>query len=160
MIAGKIFPILCLGAMVAGGLVAYGQGTDHTTTKDTSARPIESRYDYVEAFRPFFYTGNGNRYRSASGQPGPDYWQNKVDYQIKAHLDETTRTITATVVMQYTNNSPDALDFLWIQLDQNLFAKDSRGRITLPQANSRYGDVRSEFDGGYAIRNVSDGTGN
>src|SRR5690554_5725099 len=69
-----------------------------------------SNYDYVEAFNPYFYTKNGNLLRSASGKPGPQYWQNNVDYKISAALDDQKREITAKVSMSYTNNSPDQLD--------------------------------------------------
>lgn len=144
-------------SLLHAGPGAYAQSEN---AQQHHTAEITSRYDYVEAFKPFFYASNGNSYRSASGQPGPDYWQNAVDYQIKAHLDETTRRITATVTMHYTNNSPDELAFLWIQLDQNLFAKDSRGRVSLPPVNSRYGDFRSDFDGGYTIKEVVDVAGN
>ncbi|HEX8386472.1 MAG TPA: M1 family peptidase, partial [Rubricoccaceae bacterium] len=68
-----------------------------------------------------------NRYRSADGRPGPDYWQNRNDYRISAALDTTTHTVTGTVRLTYTNNSPEALPFLWFHLEQNLFAPGSRG---------------------------------
>lgn len=124
-----------------------------------SAFAQESKYDYVEAFQSFFYTNNGSEYRSASGKPGPKYWQNAVDYQIKAHLNDQTDRITATVTMEYTNNSPDILDFVWLQLDQNMFSKEGRGQLILPLSRSRYGDALSDFDGGYEITLVADGAG-
>lgn len=119
----------------------------------------ESKYDYKEAFDPFFYTTNGNEYRTASGMPGPKYWQNAVDYKISARLNDQTNEITATVTLEYTNNSPDQLDFIWLQLDQNMFSKEGRGRLIVPLTKSRYGDARSDFDGGYDIKSVKFGTG-
>ena len=68
-----------------------------------------------------------NRYRSASGRPGPDYWQNRNDYRIEAELDTTTHTLTGTVTLTYTNESPEALETLWFHLEQNLFRTGSRG---------------------------------
>ncbi|HEX9952584.1 MAG TPA: M1 family metallopeptidase [Rubricoccaceae bacterium] len=65
--------------------------------------------------------------RTADGRPGPGYWQNRTDYRIRAALDSTTNTVAGTVTLRYTNNSPDALPFLWMQLEQNLFADGSRG---------------------------------
>ncbi len=63
--------------------------------------------------------------------------------------------ITASVTVSYTNNSPHALQYLWLQLDENLYEKDSRGKAKLPaNARSRYGDVNSKFDGGYKITSV------
>lgn len=125
-----------------------------------SAQIHESIYSYTEAFAPDFYTTNGTEYRSASGKPGPKYWQNAVDYKISAHLDEDSHTITADMALAYTNNSPDNLEFLWLQLDQNMFSRDSRGQQIVPLANSRYGDSMSGFDGGYNIRSVTLSNGN
>lgn len=71
-----------------------------------------------------------NTYRNASGAPGHQYWQQKVDYRIVATLDETKRRITARATVRYTNNSPDALPWLWMQLDQNIFKRDSMAELT------------------------------
>lgn len=69
----------------------------------------------------------GNPYRTATGEPGPAYWQNKADYVIDVALDDKTNVITGTATITYTNNSPKALSALWLQLEQNVFKKDSRG---------------------------------
>src|SRR6187551_3568158 len=90
-----------------------------------------SIYDYHEAFAPNFYTKNATETRSASGQPGPKYWQNRADYNLTASLNEANNEIKGTVVISYTNNSPDKLGFIWLQLDQNLFKKDSRGNAVI-----------------------------
>jgi hypothetical protein len=66
-----------------------------------------------------------NVYRNAAGEPGHQYWQQKVDYQIKARLDENKRRIEASETITYKNNSPDTLKYLWLQLDQNKFKSDS-----------------------------------
>jgi hypothetical protein len=71
-----------------------------------------------------------NTYRNASGAPGPQYWQQKVDYAIKAELDEFRRRLTARATIRYTNNSPDSLPWLWMQLDQNIFKRDSMAELT------------------------------
>ena len=119
----------------------------------------ESNYDYKEAFNPFFYTHNGTEYRSASGMPGPKYWQNSADYKIAVKLNDQTHEISGTVTMEYTNNSPDALDFIWMQLDQNMFSQEGRGHQVVPLTKSRYGDAQSDFDGGYDIKSVKIGGG-
>ncbi|QNL49951.1 M1 family metallopeptidase [Olivibacter sp. SDN3] len=111
-------------------------------------------YSYKEAFAPIFYSHNGNDYRSASGKPGHKYWQNRVDYKIKASLNDQTKEIDAIVEMDYTNNSPDNLDFIWIQLDQNMFSKKGRGSQIVPVGKSRYGSHDDPFDGGYTIESV------
>src|SRR3546814_11069504 len=59
--------------------------------------------------------------------PGPDYWQNRADYAIRATLDTKAKAIRGTVRIAYTNNSPDTLDVLWLHLEQNLYKADSRG---------------------------------
>ena len=90
-----------------------------------------SHYDQHIAFDPLFYPSNGNEYRSASGEPGPAYWQNRADYKITATLDTAKHTVTGTVIITYKNNSPDNLKFLWLQLDQNIYREDSRGKQQL-----------------------------
>jgi hypothetical protein len=64
--------------------------------------------------------------RSAGGIPGPGYWQNRADYTIAARIDPAIKMLTATETITYTNNSPDALDILWVQLDQNIYRRDAR----------------------------------
>ncbi|MEM8935721.1 MAG: M1 family metallopeptidase [Pseudomonadota bacterium] len=71
-----------------------------------------------------------NVYRNASGAPGPQYWQQRADYVINVTLDEVERRIVADQRVTYTNNSPDALRYLWVALDQNRFDNDSIARRT------------------------------
>jgi hypothetical protein len=117
--------------------------------------PIVSKYDYHDAFAPNFYTKNGTETRSASGQPGPKYWQNRADYQLTAQLNETTNEISGTEILTYTNNSPDALSFLWMHLDQNAFKKDSRGNAIIELTGSRGGTKGEILEGGFKIKSVS-----
>ncbi|MGN6605100.1 MAG: M1 family metallopeptidase [Ginsengibacter sp.] len=97
-----------------------------------------SHYDQHKAFAPFFYPSNGNEYRSASGQPGPAYWQNRADYKINVKLDTAEKRVTGTVVINYKNNSPDPLKFLWLQLDQNIYRQDSRAEATTLISGGRW----------------------
>jgi len=60
-----------------------------------------------------------NVYRTASGAPGPQYWQQRIDYNIKCELDEKNQTLTGSEIITYYNNSPDAIQYLWLQLDEN-----------------------------------------
>lgn len=76
-----------------------------------------------------------NVYRSASGAPGPMYWQQKVDYVIDAKLDEDKQRITASMDITYTNNSPDTLTYLWLALDQNRFKDGSLARTSETSSN-------------------------
>ena len=83
-----------------------------------------------ETFAPFDMGQAVNAYRGGDGLPGPGYWQNRADYAIHATLDPATHAIAATVTITYTNNSSSTLDVMWLQLDQNIYKPDSRGRIT------------------------------
>ena len=78
-----------------------------------------TNYDYHDAFGPIFYSKNGNDIRSASGQPGPKYWQNRADYKLSVRLNEQTNEISGTEILTYTNNRPDKMSFIWMQLDQD-----------------------------------------
>ena len=97
-----------------------------------------------------------NRYRSANGLPGPDYWQNRANYVIHASLDTKTPSLRGEEIITYVNNSPDTLSVLWMQLDQNLYRKDSRGALAGDNArqNTTDGFVLDSvelLDGGRAI---------
>jgi len=124
-----------------------------TSMAQTTTAPV-TNYSPADAFGPLFYTQNGNEYRSASGAPGPKYWQNRVDYNISSNLDENTNTVSGTITITYKNNSPDKLPYLWLQLDQNTFKETSRGYAITP-ARSRYGAQGEKFDAGYKITNIS-----
>ncbi|WP_394801516.1 M1 family metallopeptidase [Belliella filtrata] len=103
-----------------------------------------------DAFTEIGYR-QGSAYRTASGKPGPSYWQNKSDYVISVELDEANHSVKGSWKITYTNNSPEALDFVWLYLEQNRFTESSRGTLTTPVQGNRYsGDV----DGGYDISNV------
>ena len=115
----------------------------------------------ITVTRPFFTTTDDpfhridrmdwpgpNSYRTATGAPGPDYWQQRADYTVAATLDTAGKRIRGTVSIRYTNNSPDTLRFVWLQLDQNLYRPMSKGSAMFP-AESRWG-VRG-FQGGYEI---------
>lgn len=125
----------------------------HSQTNTATAAP-ESKYDYHEAFSSMFYTSNGTEFRSASGMPGPGYWQNRADYQLTASLNETTNEIAGKAVITYTNNSPDPMGFVWLYLEQNIFNKDSRGAAIVPLRGSRYDSKGESFDGGMKIKSV------
>ncbi|MFL5553432.1 MAG: M1 family metallopeptidase [Gemmatimonadaceae bacterium] len=92
-----------------------------------------------------------NRYRSPAGAPGPDYWQQRADYTIVATLDTSTTEVAGSVQIRYTNNSPDTLRYVWLQVDQNLYRSGSKGSALFP-ADSRWG-VRG-FAGGFDLEDV------
>lgn len=118
----------------------------------------QSKFNHREAFNPNFYPQTGNDYRSASGEPGPKYWQNRADYKINATLDTLTHKVSGNVEITYTNNSPDALKFLWLQVDQNIYHPASRGSATTTQAGGRW--ANADFTDGHVIKSISvDGGG-
>jgi len=90
----------------------------------------KSAYDPLQTFAPLTLPGPVNSYRSGNGAPGPDYWQNRVDYEIHAAIDTDSKTLSASEVITYANNSSDRLDSLWVQLDQNIYRKDARAAHT------------------------------
>ncbi|WP_153915523.1 M1 family metallopeptidase [Shewanella sp. TC10] len=92
-----------------------------------NASPIEqTKGDFEDKFRQLEESHpTPNDYRNAAGEPGKDYWQQQVDYNIKVKLDESKRRISASQVITYHNNSPYTLKYLWIQLEQNRFSSDS-----------------------------------
>ncbi len=116
-----------------------------------------------------------NNYRTASGAPGHEYWQQRADYDIKVELDDEKQRITGSETVTYTNNSPDPLSYIWLQLDQNILDKESDTYKTQTGAGrrggmSQLGDKMSpsqlkaladrSFDGGHKIQYVRDATGN
>jgi hypothetical protein len=112
----------------------------------------QSKYDHREAFHPFFYPYPGNEVRSASGEPGGKYWQNKADYSINATINPTEHSVTGSVTLTYTNNSPDDLRFIWLQLDQNIYKADSRASATTTTQGGRW--ANGKFSDGYVIKSV------
>ena len=114
----------------------------------------QSTYDYVKAFETAFYNDGSTATRSASGKPGHKYWQNRADYIIDVELDTLSDIIMGKEIIRYTNNSPDDLDFLWLQMDQNLFMEDSRGGAIIPLRGSRNGSKGQVLDGGFKISAV------
>lgn len=109
-----------------------------------------------------------NTYRTASGAPGVEYWQQKADYKIKVELSEEKQTITGSETITYYNNSPDVLTYLWLQLDQNMRSKESnspkvsasrmREEVAAKSLERQVDDI--DYDGGFKIMAVksADGT--
>ena len=108
-----------------------------------------------------------NVYRTASGAPGHEYYQQKADYVINVQLDENNHVISGNETITYTNNSPDALEYLWVQLDQNVRAKNSQGQLASTNnmdnrmsfgALKRMHDI-ANFDGGFKLEKVTNTRG-
>jgi len=136
------------------------------------AQVSQTKGSFVDKFRQLDEVlPTANNWRTASGAPGADYWQQRVDYSIKARLDEDKKRIIASEEITYHNNSPDTLNFLWVQLDQNRFSNSSMSRTTetaevsltgtdqLSFASLRREQAFETFDGGYKIVAVTQGNG-
>jgi aminopeptidase N len=107
-----------------------------------------------------------NTYRTASGAPGHQYWQQEVDYKIDITLDDEKQTLSGSETIDYTNNSPDTLRYLWLQLDQNKLADNAGAKTTrtAPEKKITYTGLRNvietdEFQGGYDITKVAGSNG-
>ncbi|MDO6566805.1 M1 family metallopeptidase [Alteromonas sp. 1_MG-2023] len=91
----------------------------------------QTKGDFEDKFRQLDESlPTPNVYRNAAGEPGHQYWQQQVDYDIDVKLIEDTRRIEASETITYHNNAPDTLKYLWIQLDQNKFRDDSMSALT------------------------------
>ena len=112
-----------------------------------------SRFDQHKLWDPQFYPSNGTVYRSAGGAPGEKYWSNRADYTIHSVLDTAQHALSGDVTVTYTNNSPDELPFLWLQVDQNIYREDSRGEATNPVTGGRWSNRK--FTDGDVIRSVT-----
>ena len=105
-----------------------------------------------------------NMFRTASGAPGPAYYQQQADYVINIELDDANKKLYGDEIVTYTNNSPDLLDYLWVQLDQNVRSKDSPSLIRdsnsvnpayIPDSFEKE-FINDPFDGGFNIEYVRD----
>lgn len=106
-----------------------------------------------------------NQYRTGSGAPGPKYWQQRADYTIDVELIDETHMIDGKETITYTNNSPDVLKYLWLQLDQNILSKDnatdkiktnSLSETVSTDELQRDLDLYGDYEGGYTIKSVKD----
>ena len=109
----RFLPVALAALLLAPAVFAQGMPARLAATNDSIFAPLG------------LPTPNGQR--AADGRPGADYWQNRNDYRIEARLDTVAHEVTGTVRLTYTNNSPEALSFLWFHLEQNLFAPGARG---------------------------------
>ena len=107
--------------------------------------------DPRDIFAPLTFPDPAGPTRSVSGIPGPAYWQNRADYTIAARIDPATHVLTGHETITYFNNSPDPLDILWLQLDQNIYRADARAAVSRRCCHYTDGDrldkIEVETDG-------------
>jgi len=147
-----------------------------------SAQGIQqTKGDFEDKFRQLDEVlPSPNVYRNAAGEPGHEYWQQQADYQIDVTLDEEGRRIEGRQTITYTNNSPDTLRYIWLQLDQNRYAKDSIAEMTRTYVSKPQGSVNqraaknprlslstlrreqsmADHDYGFDVTRVADARGN
>jgi len=153
--------LFLIGALLSVSGIAYADAIRQT------------KAEHYDAFRQLDVDlPTPNVYRTASGAPGTQYWQQQADHQIKVTLNEENQSISASQSVRYTNNSPDTLRYIWVQLDQNRFRPDSTARLTETAAvdpetggdQLSYGELArqqrySDVDHGFVIEQVTDGRG-
>jgi hypothetical protein len=108
-----------------------------------------------------------NGYRTGSGAPGPNYWQQRADYVLSAEVNDDTQVLTGSGTITYYNNAPEALNYLWLQLDQNLYADNSMTKLSSSSsirdsvpAKMLMSSVNAvPYKGGFTVSNVKDETG-
>ena len=155
----KYFSLVVL--FLASGLTFAQDETDTNERKPGHLNNNRFKQLYEEFSTP-------NMYRAASGAPGVHYYQQQADYAMDIVLDDKNKTLSGNETITYTNNSPDELEYLWVQLDQNKRAKDSKSPLIEP-SGAAPADMASNFvqqymgnpyEGGFNIQEVKDAKGN
>jgi hypothetical protein len=138
--------------LVAIGLIAFAMSSYGQTDENWGRK-----FEQLGTMLP-----TPNSYRTAAGAPGKDYWQQRADYKIALTIDDNKQTLTGSETITYYNQSPDNLEYLWVQLDQNMRAQDSN---TPKVRSSQMRDTLSahqlkgytnDYDGGFKIAKVTD----
>ena len=129
---------LVVASSPAGAQQATAPKFEHTGVRDTSL------------FAPLVFP-TPSASRAASGAPGAHYWQNRADYDLKATLDTGAKSVSGEMVFRYTNNSPETLSYIWMQLEQNAFRKNSLSSEVYSQG-SRWNP--GNFEGGDKLTRV------
>lgn len=156
--AQNLFRMAALSVLM--GTCAVSFSLAQQTLQDVPTQVNESKFKQLGQALP-----TPNVYRTASGAPGHEYWQQQVDYNIEVTLDDENQRIDGEERILYKNNSPDELRYLWLQLDQNVRALDSDSyKIRESRINERssFGSIQGlepSFDGGFKIQYVGDETG-
>ncbi|MDB5235780.1 MAG: aminopeptidase, partial [Hymenobacter sp.] len=146
--------VFSMRRILFAGLVLALAGPRLATAQNTNSGT--DKFVQLETLLP-----TPNSYRTASGAPGSDYWQQRADYDIKVTLDDARQAITGRETITYTNLSPDVLPYLWVQLDQNILDKNSVttstqvGQLQDRMSFNALEGMLSDFDGGFKIESVT-----
>ena len=137
--------------------------------KTTTVAPKQQgKYDTNKFSQMYDLLATPNMFRNAAGAPGPAYYQQQADYKIDIELDDKNSKLTGAETVTYYNNSPDSLEYLWVQLDQNQAAKDSETPLaesdritqTFPAAGFAEKFLKKDLERGFNIESVKDVKGN
>ena len=141
--------------------VSFTQAQEATKTVKTEERNPDKFKQMYDLF------ATPNMYRTASGAPGPEYYQQQADYKIDIELDDKNQKLYGTETITYTNNAKESLDYLWLQLDQNEKARNSNSPLvesnkidpvfSAQSFSRKY--LEEDFDGGFKIEYVKDSQG-
>ena len=157
----KILKYLSLAALILTSGMSYGQ---EDSKKEERAPGHYNANRFKQLYEEF---STPNMYRAASGAPGVAYYQQQADYVMDIELDDKNTKLTGYETITYTNNSPDELEYLWVQLDQNVRAKDSKspliepsGAVPATMAGSFVQNyMGNPYEGGFNIQSVKDAKG-
>ncbi|MGB8705406.1 MAG: M1 family metallopeptidase [Gillisia sp.] len=138
----------------------FAQNTDQQQQEESSQKGHVNQNKFRQLYDEF---ATPNQYRTASGAPGPAYYQNQADYKMDINLDDKNTKLSGEETITYHNNSPNDLEYLWLQLDQNIRSKNSpaleRNSNDVSPASDpqRFVDsyMKENFDGGFNIEEVS-----
>jgi hypothetical protein len=155
----RITKVLSFLLVTSIGLIQAQEAPKKAKSDEKTSDKFKQMYDLL---------ATPNMYRTASGAPGPEYYQQQADYKIDVELDDKNQKLYGSETITYTNNAKESLDYLWVQLDQNEKARNSNSplienKTTDPaisaQAFSRK-YLEEDFDGGFRIEYVKDAQGN
>jgi hypothetical protein len=150
--------------LIFASFIAFAQEVKKEETK----KELQGHTDINKFSQMYAEMATPNMFRTASGAPGPAYYQQRADYNINIELDDKASKMYGSETVTYYNNSPESLDYLWVQLDQNIARRDSQTPLidsqTMPQASSVENFTKTYmskgFDGGFNLEYVKDDKGN
>jgi hypothetical protein len=149
-------------------ILAVHFGSFAQEVKSEDKKPVQGHYNENKFRQMYDEMATPNMFRTASGAPGPAYYQQKADYKMNLELDDKNKKLYGSETITYYNNSPENLEYLWVQLDQNIERPDSKTPLveneTLPKSITTDGFakkfIEAPFQGGFNIEYVKDSKGN
>jgi len=156
----KLSLIICSFFVISGQLIAQ--------EKQEDKKRDPGHYNENKFRQMYDLLATPNMFRTASGAPGPAYYQQQADYKMNIELDDKNAKLYGTETITYTNNSPEALEYLWIQLDQNMRSRTSQTplvgneKISPALTEEKFAKqfMENGFDGGFNLEYVKDAKGN